>query len=137
VTQIKILGAYTVPRVKTQLSATFQNLPGPPIVATWAAPSAAIAPSLGRPLAGSAATSTVQLLPLATYFGDRLNQVDFRVSRSLGLRRGQKVQVNVDLYNAMNATPVTQENGTFGPQWRTPTSILAARLLKFGLQLEF
>jgi hypothetical protein len=137
VTQIKVLGAYTIPRVDTQLSATLQNLPGPQILATWAAPSAAIAPSLGRPLAGNAATSTIQLLAPATYFGDRLNQIDFRVSKSLRLPHGRRLQVNVDLYNAMNANPVTQENGTFGPQWRTPTSILAARLLKFGAQLEF
>lgn len=99
-TQIKVLGSYTIPRVDTQLIATLQNLPGPQILATWAAPSAAIAPSLGRPLAGNAASSPVQLLPPATYFGDRLNQVDFRVSKSFGLTRGGRVQVSRFLQRA-------------------------------------
>src|SRR5437867_11840420 len=38
-----------------QLSATVQNIPGPPIVATAVVPSAQIAPSLGRDLAAGAA----------------------------------------------------------------------------------
>jgi len=137
VTQLKLLGAYTLPRVNAQLSATLQNLPGPQILATWAAPSAAIAPSLGRPLSGNAASATLQLLPPATYFAGRLNQVDFRVSRRFALGGGRKLQFNVDLYNALNASPVTQQNNTFGPQWQRPTSILAARLVKFGTQVEF
>lgn len=136
-TQFKALGAYTLPRVNTQVSATFQSLPGPMILATWAAPSTAIAPSLGRPLAGNAVSASIQLVPPLSAFGDRLNQLDFRVSKSIGLRRGRKVQVNLDLYNALNASPVTQQNNTFGPQWLRPTSILSARLVKFGTQLEF
>jgi len=64
------------------LSATVQSIPGPQILATAVVPNAQIAPSLGRNLAaGANATATVQLVAPGTQFGDRLNQVDFRVQR--------------------------------------------------------
>src|SRR6185503_4118261 len=67
-TQLKLVGAYTVPRVDGQLSATFQNLPGPALSATYVASNALIAPSLGRALSGNAANATVNLIaPAATY----------------------------------------------------------------------
>jgi hypothetical protein len=137
VTQWKAIGAYTLPRIGAQLSASFQSLPGPRVLATWAAPSALIAPSLGRPLSGNAASANIQLIPPGTELGERLNQVDFRLAKSFAFGNGRRVQANLDLFNALNANPVTQHNNTFGPQWLRPTSILSARLVKFGMQLEF
>ena len=56
-TQVKLLGAYTIPRVDVQVSATFQSVPGPQLAANINFPSAAIAPSLGRPLSGNQAVA--------------------------------------------------------------------------------
>jgi hypothetical protein len=137
VTQFKAIGGYLVPRAKVQLSAAVQSLPGSQILATWAAPSSIVAASLGRPLAGNAVTTSIQLMSPATYFGDRLNQIDLRVSKSVRVFHGRRVSVNVDLFNALNANPVTQQNNNVGAQWLRPTSILAGRLLKFGTQIEF
>ncbi len=103
-----------------------------------------ILPTLGRNLAscGAAATvcngtATVPLLPPGTYFGDRLNQVDLRMSKAFALPGSRRVQALVDLYNLFNANPVLALNNTFGPQWQRPTQILQGRLLKFGVQVDF
>ena len=43
----------------------------------------------------------------------------------------------LDIYNALNASPILSINTRYGPSWLTPTEILAGRLFKFGTQLDF
>jgi hypothetical protein len=42
-----------------------------------------------------------------------------------------------DVYNAFNANTVLALNNTYGSTWLRPTSILAGRLFKFGVQVDF
>jgi hypothetical protein len=72
-----------------------------------------------------------------TVFGDRLNQVDMRLSKSFQLPGSRRVQALVDLYNMLNANPVLAQNNNFGPLWQRPTQILQGRLLKLGVQIDF
>ena len=102
-----------------------------------------IAPSLGRNLGacGTSATCTAtvtvaNLIDPNTRFEDRLNQVDLRVSKKLQLGRARLTGM-FDIYNFLNASPITALNTRFGPAWLTPVSILPARLFKFGAQLDF
>jgi hypothetical protein len=79
---------------------------------------------------------TVPLVKPGTLYGERLNQVDFRVARTF--RVGQsRIQGLLDLYNMLNANPVVSQNNTFGPAWQRPTGILAGRIVKIGLQAQF
>jgi hypothetical protein len=137
-TQLKFLGSYTIPRVAVQVGATFQSVAGPVVAANYAVPNALVQPSLGRPLAGAAANVTVNLIEPFTAFGDRINQLDVRLAKVLTLD-GRRLQVGVDLYNALNSSVVQTENATFTPggSWRVPTLILDARLIKFSAQLNF
>jgi hypothetical protein len=146
-TQVKALGSYTVPVVDVQVSATLQSIPGilpnqqtnvvpTGLAANWNVPNAVIAPSLGRPLAGAAANAPINIVELATLYGERTNQIDLRVAKIL--RFGQRrVQVGLDLYNATNTNAIQNYNQTFGPAWLTPTSILTARFAKISAQLDF
>jgi hypothetical protein len=135
-TQVKGFAAYTVPRLDVQVSGTWQSLPGPEILANWDVPNSVVAPIIGRNLAGGARNETVLLLsPLSTY-GDRLNQLNFRVAKLLRIR-GTRALVGMDLFNALNSSVVLRYNNTFGPQWLTPTSIIDARLLKVSAQIDF
>ena len=99
-------------------------------------------PSLGRNLAscGAAATctgtATVPLIAPGTMYGERLNQVDFRLSKSLKVGRS-RVQAMLDLFNVFNGSPVLSLNNTFGAAWQRPQSILQGRLVKFGGQIDF
>src|SRR5712691_9529371 len=81
---LKLSGSYPLPWGGVQLSATIQSSPGSPMAATYVATNAQIAPSLGRNLsAGANGTATTQLVAPGTLFDDRLNQVDFRVTKTL------------------------------------------------------
>jgi hypothetical protein len=136
-TQVKMLGSYTVPRIDVQAAVTFQSIPGPQITANAVFPSATIAPTLGRPLStGPASNAVINVVEPGTLYGDRLNQVDLRLGKifRFGDRRAS---VNFDLFNVLNANAVLTENLAFGPVWRQPLSILGARLMKFSVNVDF
>jgi hypothetical protein len=137
-TQLKLVGAYTVPKVDAQLSATFQNLPGPALSATYVASNALIAPSLGRPLSASAANATVNLIAPAATYAKRFSQLDFRFGKSVRFA-GYKTTINLDVFNALNSNAVLAQNNAFGGTtvWLTPQSIMQARLLKISGVFDF
>jgi hypothetical protein len=95
--------------------------------------------SLGRPFT-NAANLTLNLLEPGKMYGERLNQLDFRIAKLLRYGRA-RTSVNFDLYNAFNADTVLAENSTYaGPglnQWRVPTTIVTARFAKFSVQVDF
>ena len=135
-TQIKFLGVLPLPW-GTQASATFQSIPGPEITASYVATNAQIAPSLGRNLAsGAAGTATIPLVAPGTLYGDRLNQMDVRFSKTAQLG-GVRVQGLVDVYNLFNANPVLAQNNSFGNAWQRPLQMLQGRIVKFGAQFYF
>jgi outer membrane receptor protein involved in Fe transport len=135
--QVKLLGSYALPWWNLMISGTFQSLPGPEIEANWAVTSAQIAPSLSRPLAqGPTATVSVPLIRPWSVFGDRLNQIDFRLGKRF--RAGPyRFTGQFDLYNLLNANPVLSLNNTYGSAWLTPVNILPGRLFKAGIELTF
>jgi hypothetical protein len=143
--QVKLAIAYPLPW-SLQVAANYQNLPGYPIDTTYVASNNQVKQSLGRNLAacGTAtvcnATVTLNnaLMSPYTAFEDRLNQVDVRLSRVFRLA-GASIQGNFDIYNMLNANTVLTEVTTYSPTntYLRPTSILAARLIKFGVELKF
>jgi hypothetical protein len=135
---VKILGVYPVPFWDIQFAATFQSLPGPQITAARTYTNAEIRPTLGRNLAtGAAGTATVQLIAPGTMYDERLYQLDLRASKIFRLAGRHRLQANIDVYNAGNASSVLGINTTFGANWLRPTSILQGRLVKFGGQWDF
>ena len=140
---VKALVVYPLPWWGLQTSATYQGLPGPQILANATIRNADIVPTLGRSLSSCPATGacnatvSVALIPPGTLFGDRLQQVDFRVSKAVKLPQGRRVQGIVDVYNLFNGSAVITQNNAFGSAWLRPTQILQARLVKFGFQLDF
>jgi hypothetical protein len=141
-TQVKFLGSYTVPRIDLQIASTFQSLPGAQLSAVYNAPFSNYGSSLGRFVSGGNANSVVpvNLVEPGTMFGDRLNQLDFRLGKIV--RMGQmRMSLSLDLYNALNASTVLSESSAYAGSsitgWRRPTTILPARIAKFGAQLDF
>jgi hypothetical protein len=137
-TQIKLLGSYTLPW-DIQVAGTFQNLPGSnQISANAVFTNAVVAPSLGRPLSG-ASTVTVNVLPPATLYGDRVSQVDLRFAKIFRLH-DLRVKGMIDVYNALNNNTVLFFNSTYGSNgaaWFRPITILPARTMKIGAQIDF
>ena len=137
-TQLKFLGTFSVPRVDVQLAGTLVSSPGVEMQANYVAGNAVVQPSLGRPLSG-AANATVWLLAPGRQYGDRLNQVDLRATKVLRFGRS-RAALNFDVYNALNANPVTTVNMNYsgnGATWLQPQGILAARLLKLSVQFDY
>ncbi len=136
VTQFKGLVSYTVPKVNVQVSSTMQSLPGPSLAANLVVPGATVAQSLGRPLSGGASSVTVNLVAPQTLFGDRINQVDFRIAKLLRFGRS-RAQIGVDIFNAMNSNVAQGYLQTFGPTWLRPTSVMDARFARVSGQIDF
>jgi len=116
------------------VSGTFQSLPGPQLSSNFVVPSAVVAQSLGRPLSGGAANATVNLIRPGTMYGDRLNQVDLRFSKMLRFRT--RTALNFDLYNALNASPVTTASSAYAT-FLQPQQILGSRFGKISVQFNF
>ena len=150
-TQYKGVVVYPLPWLGLQTSAAMQSIPPVGLIANYTATNAEIQPSLGRPISPGAG-STIGNIPLVkpgTLFGDRLNQVDFRVSKTIRFKT-RRLQVFYDLYNMLNASPTYVYNTNFstaGPprtiasretyDWPVPQTILQGRITKFGFQLDW
>jgi hypothetical protein len=137
-TQLRGFSSYAIPKIDVQLAATFQSKPGPILAANYAAPNAVVAPSLGRDLSGNAANVTVNLVEPGTMYGDRINELDVRVSKSLRYRR-LRTLVALDMYNAVNSSVVLSYNPAFVPggTWLQPLTIMSPRLIKITAEVDF
>jgi hypothetical protein len=134
-TQYKFLGSYMVPKIRAQASATFQSLPGQNLTALYNAPNAQVIPSLGRPLSGGAANVTVNLVEPGTIWGDRLNQLDLRLSKTFPWST-TRTTVNLDVYNAFNSSAALVQNNNYA-SWQAPQRIVNARFFKISAQFDF
>ena len=82
---------------------------------------------------------TVNVITPGSLYGDRVNELDLRFSKILKYGR-TRTKISLDLYNALNANPVLTYNQTYSPTattWLTPTSVLAARVMKIGASIDF
>ena len=136
-TQVKLFGNYPLPWWGIQVAATYQNIAGPAVAANRQYRSAEILPSLGRNVsAGAAANVSIPLLVPNSKWESRFNQTDFRVTKILRVAK-LRTQAQFDLYNLFNSGAILGVNNTYGATWRRPTSVLAGRLMKFGLQMDW
>jgi hypothetical protein len=120
--------------------ANFPGIASQSLAANWLVFNAQIAPALGRPLAGGGALAPVNAVEPGTFYGDRLNQLDFRVSKifRFGNRRAN---VGVDLFNLFNTSAVYayfQTLNTATPAtYLQPASLVSARFAKVSVQIDF
>ena len=134
-TQVKLIGSYDLPW-DVVVAGTYQNSynttsispnlnPGQPrlgIAATWLATNAVVAPELGRNLSGRSSAS-INIVEPGTLFGERLQQLDFRVARTFRTEGGVSIRAMFDLYNALNTNTLvvlSTSYGTDGSRWLAP-----------------
>jgi hypothetical protein len=137
-TQLRGLASYDIPKIDAQFSAVFQSKPGLPLAANYAVPAAVVAQSLGRAPSGNVTNVTVNLIEPGTLYGDRINQLDFRISKNFRFGR-IRPRVAVDLLNVLNANPVLTYNQTFVPNgtWLQANSILTGRFARISAEFTF
>jgi len=137
-TQARGLASYVVPKIDVQISTVFQSKPGALLAANYPVPGATVATALGRTAAGNPANVTINLLQPGSVYGDRLNQLDFRIAKILKFGR-TRTMIGVDLYNALNSSAILTYNQAFAPggAWATPVTVLTARLAKISAEWTF
>lgn len=135
--QVRGLASYVVPQLDVQLSTTFQSKPGALLSAFYAAPNSLVSLSLGRDLSGNAPNVSVNLVAPGTMYGDRINQLDIRVSKLLKHGRS-RTSVAVDIYNVLNSSAVLTYNNTFVPggPWLRPVTIITPRFFKVTAEID-
>ena len=81
---------------------------------------------------------TINLVKPGSMYGDRLNQLDFRVAKILRFGR-TRTTVGVDLYNVLNSSAILTYNNAFVPggPWLQPNSVLTGRLARISAQFDF
>ncbi|MEP7310631.1 MAG: hypothetical protein ABJA98_34445, partial [Acidobacteriota bacterium] len=139
-TSYKGLGSYTLPWGGVRLSATLQSLPGPQVAANVVYTNADIAAGrvqgLGRTTFLAAQANNNVIAP-GLLFGDRLNQVDFRVTKIIKVGTG-RLEANVDFYNLGNSDAIlAQQNAYSLTGWTRPTSVIQPRFVKFTVRYDF
>ena len=146
--QYKALGSYTLPWYQIRVSGTWQSIVGPQIAGftTYSESgngattfSRAALTTLGRPLINSA--TVLNVVEPGTVWGDRLNQIDLRFSKILGLPKG-RVDLNFDLYNAFNSDAVTIPLNSVGPVgvpfgYGYPLQAIPPRFAKISARWDF
>jgi hypothetical protein len=143
--RFRLNGSFDLPWYGLLVAGVYQDLPGPLIVANRVYTSAEInaqaTGALGRPLRN--ATRTIDILEPFSMFGERLRQLDLRLSKLFRVA-DRRFQLNVDLYNAMNgSTPTFIRNTYTAPgavtstPWLQPTQVQDGRFWKFSLQYDF
>ena len=134
--QYKALASYTLPWYGIRLAGTLQSLSGPQISANsiFNNNNRLTATTLGRPF--TLAQANVNLIQPGTFYGDRLNQIDLRLTKVVDVGTG-RVDLNVDFFNAFNSDAVIAELPAFGQAWRRPLTVIQPRFVKFSARWDF
>jgi hypothetical protein len=136
-TQVKLFGTYTVPKIDVQLSGTYRNVPGTDLAPGFVATNAYLAANstLGRPLSGNTPNMVVGLIAPYAEWVDRRNELDLRFGKVLRFGRTRSV-ISLDMFNALNSNAQIAVQQSFAT-YLTPTEILNARLLKISYTIDF
>ena len=141
-TDMKFSAVYPLPW-DVQTSFIYQNAAGFPIAASYVATNAQVRGSLGRDLGscrGAAVcngTVTIDLMPPNTMFEDRIQQLDWRLTRTFQLRGTGRLRGNFDVYNIFNASTILVANTNYGATWLAPAHVMGGRLVKVSAQFDF
>jgi hypothetical protein len=127
-TTFKVSGSYPLP-YGLRVGAVFQSVAG--------AERALIYPVDRTILPALVQTSVnVRLNEPGSLFEDRVHQLDLNIGKTIRLAR-MRVSPQVELFNIFNANPVTTQVNTFGSSLNRPLTVLAPRLVRLGLQVNF
>ena len=66
----------------------------------------------------------------------RLNQLNLALTRVFTVG-GTRIQPGVELHNALNASTVHTIVTRYGPAWEGVRGVLAPRMVKFAVQVDF
>ncbi len=102
------------------------------------ATSPGVTTTLGRPIATPGGITFPLLSQTAQgEWSDRVNQVDFRVSKAIQIKEHARLELMLDLYNLFNVNPVLTRTLNVGAGYYSPATILQANFVKLGARFSF
>ena len=136
-TQVKLIASYALPS-GVQVAGTVQSQPGPERSALLQFTDT----SLGRDLTSYPGGVQLNLVPPGSFYGERFNQIDLRLTKVLDVGAGAgRLRAMFDVFNVFNANTVTKEQYGMAfagdPNWLAPQVIMPGRLAKLAFQLDF
>jgi hypothetical protein len=131
--QFKVLGSYTLPR-NVLVSGFLQSLAGAPGQRTYIFRSAD--PDGGTPLA-QANTVTLALEPFGAHRNPAQHVLSLRGSKRFALRSGQRLDLSIDLFNALNVNAATSVTYASGPSFGAISQILPPRVVRVVASYAF
>ena len=127
-TQTKFGGSYELP-YDFRVSGTFQSNPSPLVNVTYTFTRQAT-PGLTQ------ASVSAPLIEPGSFALPQHNQVDVRLARAFAMK-GKRLELQMDLFNLLNARTVDAMTLEAGPALGTPTQVLQPRFVAFGVQFHF
>ena len=87
--------------------------------------------------ASATAFTTISILPPAAFYGERLNQLDFRIGKVVRMGRARAV-ASLDMFNLFNVNTLTSASNTYSAaSWLAVSNVVAPRLMKVSITLDF
>jgi hypothetical protein len=129
----RLSGSYRLPW-ELNLAGSLLSNTGYPEVTTFQVTSAAAAAQ------GTTMTRGSQTLPLSMRGDERrpnVTMVDLRISRAFSIGGGRRIVPQADFFNIGNASTVVNRTVAVGPAYLTPVEVLAPRIIRVGLSLDF
>jgi outer membrane receptor protein involved in Fe transport len=75
--------------------------------------------------------------PIGTRRMDNITLLDARVEKAFNLPGGRRVATFIDIFNIFNTNPEQNTNWSSGPSFLQPLSIVAPRIARVGVKLEW
>jgi hypothetical protein len=128
--QVKVSGAYVVPKVELNVSGSFIRNTGYPRQYTYPV-TRSMYPDLAR------STQTVFVNERGDERLPTVMMIDLRFSRGFSLPAGGVIEPQVDLFNITNSDAIVRMVDTVGPRLGYPIEILAPRIIRVGFMVSF
>jgi hypothetical protein len=127
-TGFKLSGTYPV-AYGVRFSGSFQSTSGSERSITYQVTRTQI-PTLSQ------ASVSVRLNEPGTVYNDRINQLDFAISKAFRTARAE-LRPEINFFNILNANPVTAQTNAYGPSLGNVTGILPPRPIRLGVTVKF
>ncbi len=134
-TQFKLSGTYPGP-LGIRVSGSFQSQPGTERTINYqVTPTIASTITQGR-IVLTQAQVNVRLNEPGSAYNDRVNQLDMSLSRTF--RGGHfNIRPELSMFNLLNVNPVLSQTNVFGAALGNALTVLPARLVRFGINMDF
>jgi hypothetical protein len=91
----------------------------------------------GGPRLNQLSSVTLRLEPMGAQKGAAIHVIGVRASKAFALRRAQRIQCELDIFNLLNSSAQTSVVYGSGPTFGYATDVLPPRIARLGLRFSF